>query len=129
MVSLDNIVLCDSMSIFTLMYDTPPNPFDFSFKAIILGTTLHSHLSLWQTETNRIPFIVLTAKSSVYQDCKSLSVFCALFVPIFCAVNRLQTGQSRNWYERFFSPPKCSDHFWCPAIWCSGLYRGLLVWH
>ena len=32
--------LCDSMNIFMLMCDTPPNPFDFSFKAIV------SHLSL-----------------------------------------------------------------------------------
>lgn len=75
MVSLDIIALCDSMSIFMLMYDTPPNPFDCSFKAIILGTTLHSHLPLWQTKANRIPFNILTAMSCVYQNCKSLSVF------------------------------------------------------
>ena len=79
-----------------LIYDTPPNPFHFSCKAIILGTTLHSHLSLWQTETNRIPFNILTEMSSAYQDCKLLSVFYALFMYLFCAVNKLQTGQPGN---------------------------------
>jgi hypothetical protein len=102
-------------------------PFDFSFKAIILATTLHSHLSLWRTKTDRIPFNILAAISSVCQDCKLLSVFYALFVPLFCAVNSLQTRQPRNWYERFFSPPQCSDQFWCPAIWCSGWYWGPFI--
>jgi hypothetical protein len=82
----NHYITCDSVSIFMLMYDSSPNPFDFSFKAIILGTTLHSHLSLWQTETNKIQFNILTAMSSVYQDCKSLSVFYALFGPLVCAV-------------------------------------------
>ena len=79
-----------------LMCDTPPNPFDFTFKTIILGTTLHSYLSLCQTETNGIPFNILSAMSSVYQDCKSLSVFYALFMPLFCAVNSLQTRQTKE---------------------------------
>jgi hypothetical protein len=77
---------------------------------------------------NRIPFNILTAMSSVYQNCKSLAVFYALFMPLSCAVNRLQTGQPRNWYERFFTPPQFSDQFWCPVIWCSGWYWGLFIW-
>jgi hypothetical protein len=128
MVSLDVVTLYESVNKFILIYeyDTPPNPFYFGFKAVTLGTTLHSHLSLWQTETNRVPFNILTAMSFMYQDCKALSVFIHFLWLLVGSVNRLETGWLRNWDKRFFSPPQCLEQFWGPASWCFSWYWELL---